>query len=89
MDQQKFCQSCGMPMKKDPKGGGTNADGTRSMRYCSLCYVDGQFFRPDMTLEEMKTLVVDKLHEKGMPRFVARLLTGNLHTLDRWRGAGS
>jgi hypothetical protein len=22
----KICQSCGMPMRKDPEGGGTNAD---------------------------------------------------------------
>ena len=27
--QNKFCQSCGMPMKKDPKNGGTNVDGTQ------------------------------------------------------------
>jgi hypothetical protein len=27
----KNCQSCGMPLKKDSKGGGTNADGTKSM----------------------------------------------------------
>jgi hypothetical protein len=26
----KFCQSCGMPMKKDTKTGGTNADGSKS-----------------------------------------------------------
>ena len=85
METRKFCQSCSMPMKKDPKGGGSNADGTRSPRYCSLCHVDGQFIQPDMTLGEMKALVVDKLHEKGMPRFVARLFAGNLHRLERWR----
>ena len=28
-----FCQSCGMPMKKDPENGGTNADGTKSPDY--------------------------------------------------------
>jgi hypothetical protein len=24
----KICQSCGMPLKKDPKGGSTNSDGS-------------------------------------------------------------
>jgi len=28
----KFCQSCGMPLKKDELGGGTNADGSKSMK---------------------------------------------------------
>ena len=25
----KVCQSCGMPMKKDPANGGTNTDGAK------------------------------------------------------------
>ena len=37
----KFCQSCGMPMKKDPEGGGTNADGSKSPDYCSYCFRNG------------------------------------------------
>ena len=39
----KFCQSCGMPMSKDPQHGGTNRDGTKSADYCSYCYVAGEF----------------------------------------------
>ena len=27
------CQSCGMPLKKDPEGGGTQADGSKSRPY--------------------------------------------------------
>jgi hypothetical protein len=79
------CQSCGMPLKADPKGGGTNADGTRAKDYCSYCYVDGQFVNPDMTIEEMRTLVIEKLQEKGFPRFIARMFAGGLHRLKRWR----
>ncbi|MBM4208647.1 MAG: hypothetical protein FJ190_11815 [Gammaproteobacteria bacterium] len=37
------CQSCGMPMAKDPNGGGTNKGGTKNSRYCSLCYQHGAF----------------------------------------------
>jgi len=31
----KFCQSCGMPMSKDPQGGGTEKDGTKSLKFCN------------------------------------------------------
>ena len=44
----KFCQSCGMPMNKDPRNGGTNADGTNSAEYCSYCYVNGAFSSPEI-----------------------------------------
>jgi len=36
--KNKFCQSCGMPMKQDPQGDGTNADGSINTFYCSYCY---------------------------------------------------
>ena len=39
----KFCQSCGFPMKKGKKGGGSNADGSISDKYCSMCFEDGEF----------------------------------------------
>ena len=41
--KNKFCQSCGMPMSKDPQGGGTNADGSKNENYCSYCYQNGEF----------------------------------------------
>ena len=43
MKNHKFCQSCGMPLSKDPNGGGTNADGTKNTSYCSYCYQNGSF----------------------------------------------
>ncbi len=37
MDKEfKNCQSCGMPLKRDEKGGGTNADKSISKKYCSF-----------------------------------------------------
>jgi len=79
------CQSCGMPLRADPKGGGTNADGTLSLEYCSHCYINGAFVTPGMTIEEMKALVVGKLQEKGFPTFVARFFASGLGQLKRWR----
>jgi hypothetical protein len=40
----KFCQSCGMPMKNDPEHGGTNADGSRTHR--------GQTFKSQYLLDD-------------------------------------
>lgn len=37
-----------MPLSKDPLGGGTNADGSRSTEYCSHCYKTGRFTAPNI-----------------------------------------
>jgi hypothetical protein len=75
-----------MPLKRDEHGGGTNADGTRSGMYCSRCYENGRFIRPEMTVTEMQTLVEGKLREFGFPRFLARIFTRRIPSLERWRG---
>lgn len=80
------CQSCGMPFKRDPKGGGTEANGRRSEKYCSYCLADGRFIHPATTVEEMKAFVVEKMREMKIPRFVGRFFTRNLHKLERWKG---
>ena len=50
--QEKFCQSCGMPMENDELYG-TEANGSKSVDYCKYCYESGAFTEPDCTLEEM------------------------------------
>ncbi|MCD7926097.1 MAG: zinc ribbon domain-containing protein [Bacteroides sp.] len=49
--EDKFCQSCGMPMKEDAQHG-KNADGTLNEDYCCYCYTDGRFAQ-ECTMEEM------------------------------------
>lgn len=80
----KFCQSCGMPLKKDEKGGGTNADGTKSNMYCSRCFENGTFTQPDLTAQKMQKLVKGKLKEMGFPGFVAGFFTKGIPKLKRW-----
>ena len=48
--EQRFCQSCGMPLT--PEILGTNADGSQNEEYCIYCYKDGAF-TGDFTMEEM------------------------------------
>lgn len=49
--EQKYCQSCGMPLQ-DPALLGTERDGSPSQDYCKYCYQDGAF-TGEMTMEEM------------------------------------
>lgn len=39
--EQKFCQSCGMPL--NPEVLGTEKDGSKNEEYCTYCYADGHF----------------------------------------------
>ena len=80
----KNCQSCGMPLKKDPQGGGTNADGSTSEMYCSYCYEKGAFKQPDWDANQMRTFVKGKLKEMGFPGFLTGFFTKGIPNLERW-----
>jgi Putative zinc ribbon domain len=83
------CQSCGMPLKRDERGGGTEADGSISHKYCSHCYRQGRFVQPDLTVEQMQERVRDKLREFHVPRFLAGFFTRGIPGLERWRPGSS
>lgn len=86
MKENKYCQSCGMPMKKDEQGGGTNTDGSRTNIYCSHCYVGGNFMNPGIdTAEKMQAFVKGKMKEMGFPGFLAGFFTKGIPMLDRWK----
>jgi hypothetical protein len=74
-----------MPLSKDPLGGGTNADGTRTTEYCSRCYHKGAFTQPDITAEQMQALVEGKLRTMHFPGFLARRFAKEVPTLRRWK----
>jgi len=81
----KFCQSCGMPMKRDPQNGGTNSDGSKNSDYCSYCYEDGVFTSPEIdTPQKMQQFCIKKMKEMGMPGFVAWFFTRSIPKLKRW-----
>ena len=76
-----------MPLSKDPLGGGTNADGSKSTEYCSHCYREGAFTQPNITAAEMTTLVEGKLRSMHFPGFLARRFAKEVPTLRRWRNS--
>lgn len=84
----KNCQSCGMPMSRDERGGGTNADGSRSGMYCSHCYADGRFTLPELTVDQMQDRVRDKLREFGVPAPLGWFFTRRVPKLARWAARG-
>ncbi len=84
MSKKQFCQSCSMPL--DGKCNGTEKDGSLSQKYCIMCYKDGKFIDPDMTLSRM-TEIVDKVlkEEKGWGPIRRWFARGMLPKLERWK----
>jgi len=80
-----YCQSCGMPLSKDPKGGGTEMDGDISKEYCSFCYQGGKFTEPNITLEQMVGKCKEKMLKMKIPRFVVNMGIKNIPKLKRWQ----
>lgn len=75
-----------MPLCKDPKGSGTNADGQPSNKYCSYCYENGKFLNPDITAEEMQALVKEKIKEMGgFMKLMAGFFAKGVPKLERWK----
>lgn len=81
----KFCQSCGMPMEMDPDKGGTNADGSINLKFCSYCYQSGAFKDNFTTSGEMVTLVRGKLKELGYGPIKRWFYSSNIPRLERWK----
>lgn len=49
--EEKYCQSCGMPLQNQEEWG-TNEDGSKNEEYCCYCYKDGHFTM-DCTMDQM------------------------------------
>ena len=82
---KKICQSCGMPLSRDPQGGGTEKSGAKSLKYCSRCYSKGKFSLPHLTAEGMQKLVQEKMKAMKIPRWISWFFTKAIPQLDRWK----
>ncbi|HNZ57486.1 MAG TPA: zinc ribbon domain-containing protein [Methylophilaceae bacterium] len=83
----KICQSCGYPMKRDKKGGGSNADGSLNEKYCSMCYENGRFLSPpDIdTAQKFQKFCIQEMKNSGTNGILAWLLTRGIPKLERWK----
>ncbi|MDR0197156.1 MAG: zinc ribbon domain-containing protein [Oscillospiraceae bacterium] len=85
MEEDRFCQSCAMPMGITDEHYGTNEDGSKSADYCGYCYENGKFTK-ELSMDEMaencvKFMVDDKITEED----ARKTLLETLPTLKRWR----
>ena len=87
--EERYCQSCAMPMGATDELYGTEQDGTKSADYCKYCYENGAFTFHG-TMQEMIELCMPPMVESnpGMTEAQAReIMTGFLPTLKRWQTA--
>jgi hypothetical protein len=87
--QEKFCESCGMPMGETDEMYGTEVNGSKSPDYCKFCYDSGAFTNPNITLEEQIESVADiMVKEFGFSVEDAKQQCNEgIPNLKRWRSA--
>jgi len=74
-----------MPLSKDPQRGGTEANGRKSLMYCSHCYQGGKFTLPGLTLAQMQERVRGKMKEMKIPGILAHFMVRKIPKLKRWQ----
>lgn len=85
---EKYCQSCGMPMGAEETYG-TNADGSKNEDYCQYCFANGAF-TSEMTMDEMIEVCVEPMASANaeMTKDQARSMMKEFFpTLKRWQQA--
>ena len=85
--QEKFCESCGMPMGETDEMYGTESNGSKSVDYCSFCYENGAFTNPNLTLEEqIESVAALMVKDFGFsPEDAMEQCKEGIPTLKRWK----
>lgn len=73
-----------MPINKDSQQGGSKSNGSKSTKYCSLCYKDGTFLDGCNTAKEMLGFCIQKMNESGTPTEIAWLFTRDIPIVKWW-----
>jgi hypothetical protein len=84
--EEKYCQSCSMPIGSDEEMYGTNADGSKNGDYCKYCFENGAFTM-ECSMEEMIEFCVPHMAsaDSGMSEDDARkMMQGFFPNLKRW-----
>jgi hypothetical protein len=76
-------------MKRDKKNGGSNADGSISNQYCSMCYEGGVFLIPVAidTASKFQKYCIQEMKKDGMNAVFAWLATRGIPKLERWKSS--
>lgn len=89
--EQKFCQSCGMPLTDHPELFGKEADGSLSEDYCIYCYNEGKFTF-EGSMEEMIGICVPHFgaaHKEISETDARNMMQKYFPNLKRWRKSPS
>lgn len=76
-----------MPLQTKKAGDcrGVERDGSKSEKWCSLCYKDGAFVSPNTSLAEMTKIVDDALQREHVWFPMRYMAKRQLPKLERWR----
>ena len=76
-----------MPLESRKAGDcrGSEGDGSKSDKWCSLCYAGGKFIDPNCTLEEMIKIVDTALKRDKASFFLRTMAKRQIPSLERWR----
>jgi hypothetical protein len=80
MNDGAMCESCLMPLSKDPAGASRESD-----RYCSYCYKDGKLVYEGTDVREFKRNMIAAIVARGESRIKANLLAFMAGFAPRWR----
>jgi len=91
--EQKYCQSCGMPLTESSLYG-TNKDQTVNNDFCIYCFKDGAFVQ-DMTMDDMIlhcAQFVDEFNKDSEQKFTKEEAIAQMKlyfpSLKRWQRTG-
>lgn len=82
---KNICQSCGMPLSKDPQEGGSNTNGSKNPKYCGYCYQNGTFTYNTDDVKEFQEHCRRMMIESGYNKFAAWLFSRGMKRLERWK----
>ncbi|MCA9364511.1 MAG: hypothetical protein KC736_01325 [Candidatus Moranbacteria bacterium] len=75
-----MCESCMMPLSKDPKGSQREHE-----KYCSYCFTDGKLCYEGNDVKEFKKAMVDAMVDRGEGRMKARFFAFLAVFAPRWK----
>ncbi len=87
--EERYCQSCAMPLGATDELLGTEKDGTKNTDYCKYCYQNGEFtYQGDMQGMIDFCIAPMTQSDPGMTEAAARELLQNvMPQLKRWKQA--
>lgn len=82
--EERYCQSCAMPMGETDEMYGINQDGSKNLDYCKYCFENGDF-TAQCSMDEMIEFCVPHMADSGMSEDEARKMMSEVFPmLKRW-----